>query len=90
MSANDTFLRALADACGRPIEVSPQREATTLGAAYLALVAIGAIGSIDELASRWTPSQIVEPSGRDAHRDRWAEAVRRAEKTIPDLSTVDF
>lgn len=90
MSANATFLQALADACGRPVEVSPQREATTLGAAYLALVGTGAIESIDSLESRWTPSQIVEPSGRDAHRDRWAEAVSRAARTIPDLSGVDF
>jgi glycerol kinase len=53
MSANATFVQALADACGRPIEVSPEREATTLGAAYLAFVAIGAIASIDDLADRW-------------------------------------
>jgi glycerol kinase len=70
--------------------VSPEREATTLGAAYLALIAIGAIASIDELADRWHPSRVVEPSGRDPHRDRWAEAVSRAAKTIPELSSVDF
>ncbi len=90
MSGNATFLQALADTCGRPIEVSPEREATTLGAAYLALVATGAIGSIDELAERWHPSRIVEPSGKDPRRDRWAEAVSRAAKTIPELSSVDF
>ncbi|MEY2398045.1 MAG: glycerol kinase [Actinomycetota bacterium] len=90
MSGNATFVQALADACGRPIEVSPEREATTLGAAYLALVATGAIASIDELADRWRPSRIVEPSGKDPRRDRWAEAVSRAAKTIPELSAVDF
>ena len=33
MSANPTFTQALADATGRPVEVSPVVEATTLGAA---------------------------------------------------------
>ena len=36
MSANPTFVQALADATGRPVEVSPVVEATTLGAAFLA------------------------------------------------------
>jgi glycerol kinase len=90
MSANATFVQALADACDRPIEISPEREATTRGAAYLAFVAIGAIASIDELADRWTPSHVVTPSGKDRHRDRWAEAVARAAATIPELSSVEF
>jgi glycerol kinase len=33
MSANPVFIQALADACGRPIEIAPVVEATTLGAA---------------------------------------------------------
>ncbi len=90
MSTNHTFVQALADACGRPIEVSPEREATTLGAAYLALIAIGAISDVDSLADRWTPARIVTPSGRDARRDRWFEAVSRAAATIPELSAVEF
>ena len=36
MSANAVFVQALADAIGRPVEISPVLEATTLGAAYLA------------------------------------------------------
>ncbi|MDQ2649920.1 MAG: FGGY-family carbohydrate kinase, partial [Actinomycetota bacterium] len=36
MSDNPTFVQALADATQRPVEVSPLREATTLGAAFLA------------------------------------------------------
>jgi glycerol kinase len=90
MSGNATFVQALADACGRPIEVSPEREATTLGAAYLAFVAIDAIPSIDSLADRWNPSRVVAPSGKPANRDRWKDAVSRAAKTIPELSAVDF
>lgn len=90
MSANATFVQALADACARPIEVSAEREATTLGAAYAALIGIGEIASFDELADRWTPSRIVNPSGNPSHRARWADAVERAAKTLPELSSVDF
>ncbi|HUR78504.1 MAG TPA: FGGY-family carbohydrate kinase [Acidimicrobiales bacterium] len=90
MSANATFVQALADACGRPVEVSSEREATTLGAAYLALVAVGAVDSVESLAGRWKPSHIVEPTGKDPRRDRWKEAVSRAAGTIPELSAVEF
>jgi glycerol kinase len=90
MSANATFVQALADACQRPIEVSPEREATTLGAAYLAFVAIGAIPSVDSLAERWSPSHVVQPSGKPANRARWKDAMSRAARTIPELSSVDF
>jgi glycerol kinase len=72
------------------VEVSPERAATTLGAAYLALIAIGAIPSIDSLADRWQPSHVVAPSGKPAQRERWKDAVARAAKTIPELSAVDF
>lgn len=90
MSANATFIQALADTCDRPIEISPETEATTLGAAYAALIGIGAIGSFAELEDRWKPARIVTPSGKPANRERWAEAVNRAAKTLPELSSVDF
>ena len=41
MSDNDVFVQALADATGRPIEISPVLEATTLGAGLLAGLALG-------------------------------------------------
>jgi glycerol kinase len=89
MSANQTFLRALAAASGRPVEVSPVLEATTLGAAYLAGLAVGTWGGLDDIAAAWHPRQIVEP-GAPLDRDRWTEAVRRARGWIPELSTLDF
>lgn len=89
MSDNPTFVQALADATGRRVEVSPEREATTLGAAYAAGVATGVWSSTDELASLWSPRAVVEP-GRQLDRDRWQEAVRRAERWIPELSGLDF
>ena len=89
MSANATFVQALADACQRPIEVSPVTEATTLGAAYLAGLAIGAWCDEDEIAAAWSPRQVVEPR-RKPDRDRWRQAVERAKGAVPELSAVQF
>jgi glycerol kinase len=89
MSANPTFVQALADATQRPIEISPVLEATTLGAAYLAGLAVGTWSSEDELAETWSPKAVVEPKRRP-DRDRWRQAVERAKATIPELSALDF
>ena len=56
MSANPTFVTALADAVGRPVEVSPVTEATTLGAAYLAGMALGMWADEADVAAAWRPS----------------------------------
>jgi len=90
MSANATFIQALADASARAVEVSPEREATTLGAAYLAGLAVGTWRDEDEIAARWKPARVIEPSGRNPRRDRWAMAVGRAKATVPELSALDF
>ena len=89
MSDNPTFVQALADATQRPVEVSPEREATTLGAAYLAGLATGVWSGTDELAALWAPQTVVQPA-RTLDRERWQEAVRRAERWIPELSGLDF
>lgn len=89
MAANPTFVQALADASQRPVEVSSVREATTLGAAFLAGVAVGTWSSLEEAASTWRPARIVEP-GAPTDRERWHEAVRRASGWIPDLSSLSF
>jgi glycerol kinase len=89
MSANPTFVQALADATGRPIEVSPVPEATTLGAAFLAGIAVGTWSSVEDAAGTWTPSRVVEPRVA-TDRDRWRAAVERASAWIPELSSLDF
>lgn len=89
MSANPTFLQALADATGRTIEVSPELEATTLGAAYAAGLAVGGWANDDEVASSWVPAQIIDPVG-SFDRERWADTLRRAERWFPDLSAISF
>jgi glycerol kinase len=94
MSANPTFLGALADALGRPVEVSPVTEATTLGAAYLAGIALGVWADEDDVAAAWRPSAVVEPRASDvkrtATRARWLAARERALRTVPELTALEF
>jgi glycerol kinase len=89
MSANPTFVQALADAAERPVEVSPVAEATMLGAAFCAGVATGVWASLEEAAGVWRPARVVDPTG-PAARERWYDARDRATSWIPELSALDF
>ncbi len=89
MSANPVFLQALADSCRRPIQVSPEAEATTLGAGYLAGMAVGTWAGPDEVAAAWSPRAVIEPQGGDT-RERWQRAVARAREWYPELSALQF
>lgn len=94
MSANAVFVQALADACGRSVEVSPVIEATTLGAAHLAGLALGEYADENEIAAAWRPARVVEPrlsdSARRSRRQRWLEARERSRGAVPELSALDF
>jgi glycerol kinase len=89
MSQNPTFVQAVANASGKTVEVSRLTEATTLGAAYLAGLAVGVWGSLDDIADAWRPRVTVEPTAQ-LDREQWARAVERAKGWIPDLSALDF
>ncbi len=89
MSVNPTFVQALANATGRTVEVSPHVEATTVGAAYYAELAVDEQASPDELAARWSPQHVVEPRA-PVDREAWRRAVQRSQSWIPDLSALDF
>jgi glycerol kinase len=89
MSRNPTFVQALADAAQRPVEVSPVVEATTLGAAFLAGLAIGTWSGFDDIAATWKPTTSVDP-GPVTDRERWARAIERSKAWFPELSGLDF
>lgn len=89
MSKNPTFVQALANTTQRTVEVSPVTEATTLGAAFLAGVAVGTWKTLPDAVSTWKPSQQVAPSAV-LNRDQWANALSRAGGWIPELSGLDF
>jgi len=77
MSANPTFVQAVADATGRPVDVAGGVEATALGAAFLAGLATGVWSGWDDVAAAAPPARRVEPAG-SFDRARWKEACRRA------------
>ena len=89
MSANATFTQALADAAQRPVELSPVLEATTLGAAFLAGMAVGTWSDEEEVARTWKPARVVQPA-RHPDRSRWYAARERARGWVPELSALDF
>jgi glycerol kinase len=94
MSANGVVVQALADFTGRPVAVSPVTEATTLGAAYLAGLAVGIWGDEAETAALFRPRQVVEPAlGVDARseaRARFTAAVEGCAGWVPELSAIQF
>ncbi|HEX6394062.1 MAG TPA: FGGY family carbohydrate kinase [Acidimicrobiales bacterium] len=90
MSANVVFVQALADACDRPMEISRELEATTLGAGLLAGLTTGAWSGFDDIAATWKPRAVIEPSGRPSNRDRWRAATEKAARWYPELSELGF
>jgi glycerol kinase len=93
MSANRFLMQCLADVTGLLVAVSSEREATTRGAGLMALVGHDAL-SIDDVENLWSPAHVVTPSldadRRERAREDWASVVARVEKTIPELSAVEF
>jgi glycerol kinase len=94
MSANELFIQALADATGRTIDVSPVLEATTLGAGFLAGMAIGVWSDESDVAAAYAPRESVDPQVTDevraTKRERWLAARHKAERSIPELSGIAF
>ncbi len=75
------LLQLQADAIGVPVEAAGA-DATVLGAAALAAVGSGAIGSLEEAAELLPVDRRVEPKRDDAWRsaehERWRDFVRAA------------
>ncbi len=93
MTQNSYLMQRLADFSGRSIEISKELEATTKGAGLMALIAVGAL-SRDDVATMWEPRAVCSPTTtaqeRQALRSQWLDVVSRAEKSIPELSSVTF
>ncbi|MEY2454127.1 MAG: glycerol kinase [Acidimicrobiaceae bacterium] len=89
MASNQLFVQAVANSSQKPVEVSPQLEATTLGAGFLAGLATGTWSSDHDVAATWHPARIVDPDAA-VDRERWRDACRRAQGWIPELSALEF
>ncbi|MBV1894435.1 MAG: glycerol kinase, partial [Ilumatobacteraceae bacterium] len=93
MSTNPTFAQAFADATNRPVEIAPVAESTTIGAAFMAGLAIGTWEAVSDIEGLWSPSVTLEPRQGDqqaANRARWADAIERSAGWLPELSALDF
>ena len=76
---NSLLMQFQADLLGIPV-VRPQViETTALGAAYLAGLACGVFGGLDELASHWKAERVFHPT---MSRDRAAELMQRWEHAV--------
>jgi glycerol kinase len=93
MTANRFFVQCLANVTGLTVTVSSELEATTRGAGLMALVGGGYL-DIDAVESLWKPAEVFSPQFSSAERLKlrasWANTVRRVEKTIPELSSIEF
>ena len=80
-SANRFLMQLQADLIGSPVEVAADAEATAIGAAMLAGLAVGTWSSAEEAASHVRRGERFEPRmGADEvaqRRGEWREAVRR-------------
>lgn len=83
MAANDWLLQRLADLLAVPVERPRNTEATGIGAASVAGLAVGFWSSPQELAERWSLDRAFEPRmdavERGRLRERWTEAVTVAQ-----------
>ena len=87
-SRNDLLMQMQADFSGVPVVRPRVLEATALGAAYLAGLAVGFWASTDEIAAQWQADRRFEPAmsadERVAKLSRWHRAVERAKDWAED------
>ena len=80
-SQNNLLMQFQADLLGVPVIRPRVTETTALGVAYLAGLAVGFWGDIDEISNQWQPERIFEPQGskqsRIKHRQGWRNALLR-------------
>jgi glycerol kinase len=81
-TANSFLMQFQADILGVPIQPSQITETTSLGAAYLAGLAVGLWKDTNELAGMWHPAKTFEPNMSADQREMlysdWKRAVERA------------
>ncbi len=84
-AGNDFLLQALADTLGIPVERPQVVQATGLGAAYLAGLAVGVWKDVDELRDRWRSGGRFDPrlsaDERDSRFHLWQQALATARAT---------
>jgi glycerol kinase len=81
MAANDWFLQFLADMLDIAVDRAKVKQATALGAAYLAGLGAGLYGSFDDIETLWASDRTFEPqmaaAEREARLGRWRDALAK-------------
>ena len=82
-SANNLLMQIQADVLGIPVVRPKNAEATVLGAAYLAGIAVGYWPDIETIARQWQVDRVFEPqidaAARGKVRALWHKALGRAQ-----------
>ena len=78
-SRNNLMMQFQADILGTSVIRPEVTETTALGACYLAGLAVGFWGSLDEIRSQWKAERTFTPSGEDMSgvKAGWADAISR-------------
>ena len=80
-------MQLVADQLRVPVDRPVVQETTALGAAYLAGLATGVWGSLDEVAGQWVLDRAFEPAAptetADAAYAQWQRAVERSRGWAP-------
>jgi glycerol kinase len=81
-AANDFLLQTLANVLGQPVERPEAIQASALGAAFLAGIAVGLWANIDELRHTWRSGGVFEPEWSEDEREArfagWRSAISAA------------
>jgi glycerol kinase len=81
-SANNLLMQIQADVLGIPVVRPKNAEATAMGAAYLAGLAVGYWKDVDAIARQWQVERVFHPMADEAERKRqrstWQRALHRA------------
>ena len=78
-SRNNLMMQFQADILGTSVIRPEVTETTAMGACYLAGLAVGYWGSLDEIKQQWKAEKTFHPSGRDvlSFKEGWADAISR-------------
>jgi glycerol kinase len=81
-SRNNLMMQFQADVLDTAVIRPEVTETTAMGACYLAGLAVGYWGSLDEVKRQWKAERSFTPSGADmtAARDGWKDAIKRTVK----------
>ncbi len=81
-SRNNLMMQFQADILGTSVIRPEVTETTAMGACYLAGLAVGFWGSLDEIKKQWKAERTFVPSGADvtAVKEGWADAIKRTVK----------